>query len=102
IDAARSFIGEQILPATFEGIESRGERIDYKTSLQELARARKLPLPHYELIRQSGPEHAKVFTVSVSVGKQWGAHGEGSTKKSASQVAARLAYLKMMEGEGGL
>ncbi len=102
IDAARSFIGSRILPATFEALESRGERIDYKTSLQELARARKLPLPEYELIRQSGPEHAKIFTMSVSVGKYWGAHGEGSTKKSASQVAARLAYLKMTESERGL
>jgi len=95
IDAARSFIHAEILPATFEDFGSRSGRIDYKTSLQELARAQKLPLPHYELVRQSGPEHAKLFTISVAVGKQWSVQGEGSTKKSASQTAAKLAYLKM-------
>ncbi len=98
IDAVRLFITKAVLPESFEGFGSQNERIDYKTTLQELARARKLPLPHYELIRQSGPEHAKIFTISVAVGKQWAAQGEGSTKKSASQVAARLAYKKMMSG----
>ena len=95
MDAARAFITGEVLPVTFEGFGARSGRIDYKTTLQELARSQKLPLPHYELVRQSGPEHAKLFTVSVAVGKQVTAQGEGSTKKSASQAAARLAYLKM-------
>lgn len=100
IDAARAFIGAEILPPDFEGFGPQSERIDYKTTLQELARAHKLPLPHYETVRQSGPEHAKVFTISVAIGKQWAAQGEGSTKKSASQAAARLAYQKMTGGLG--
>ncbi len=95
IEAARSFLTANVLPETFDGFGAGSERIDYKTSLQELARSQRLPLPHYELVRQSGPEHAKMFTVSVAVGKQWSAQGEGSTKKSASQAAAKLAYLKM-------
>lgn len=64
-------------------------RPDFKTTLQELARARKLPLPRYEVIRQSGPEHAKIFTVQVTLGREYCAQGEGSTKKTASQRAAR-------------
>ena len=95
IEAARGFIKAAILPESFEGFGADTERIDYKTSLQELARSHKLPLPHYELVRQSGPEHAKLFTVSVAIGKQWSAQAEGSTKKSASQAAAKSAYLKM-------
>jgi len=100
VDATRAFIAAEILPATFEGFGPQSERIDYKTTLQELARAHKLPLPHYETVRQSGPEHAKVFTISVAIGKQWAAQGEGSTKKSASQAAAKLAYQKMMNLSG--
>ena len=95
IDAARQFITAAVLPETFEGFGPGTERIDYKTSLQDLARAQKLPLPHYELVRQTGPEHAKLFTISVTVGKHWIAQAEGSTKKSASQAAAKMAYLKM-------
>jgi len=101
IEAARLFITKAVLPQTFEGFGPHSERIDYKTTLQELARSHKLPLPHYELVRQSGPEHAKLFTISVVVGKQWVAQGEGSTKKSASQAAAKLAYKKMMGGSVG-
>jgi len=99
VDAARRFINAEVLPETFEGFGATHERIDYKTALQELARAHKLPLPHYELVRQSGPEHAKLFTVSVAVGKQCTAQGEGSTKKGASQVAAQLAYRKMTSAD---
>jgi ribonuclease-3 len=95
VDAARRFINAEVLPETFEGFGADHERIDYKTALQELARSHKLPLPHYELVRQSGPEHAKLFTISVAVGKQWTAQGEGSTKKGASQVAAQSVYRKM-------
>lgn len=96
IDAARHFILAEVIPETLAGLGQGRERIDYKTTLQELARSHKLPLPHYEVVRQTGPEHAKNFTVSVAVGKEWTAEGIGTTKKSASQEAAKRAYQQMI------
>ena len=96
IDAARTFIVSIILADSLanESFEAT-PRTDYKTTVQELARARGLPLPVYRVVAESGPGHAKVFTVEVEVGPEWRAAGEGSTKKGASQKAARLVYEKL-------
>jgi ribonuclease-3 len=64
--------------------------IDPKNALQELAQARKLPLPRYSLIAQSGPEHAKLFTVEVRLGPGRAAAAQASSKKAASQKAAAI------------
>ncbi len=64
---------------------------DHKSRLQELSAQRFGELPNYEL-SGSGPEHAKVFTASVTVhGDELGT-GEGRTKKEAEQAAAAEAY----------
>jgi len=91
IEAARAFILRYVLtgPALGAGGDLT-DRPDYKSTLQELARARKLPTPQYQVVDETGPEHSKIFTVRVVVGPELLAHGEGSTKKSASQRAARL------------
>jgi ribonuclease-3 len=92
IDPARTFILRWVLTdAVIAAGGDLSNRPDYKTTLQELARARKLPMPRYEVVRETGPEHAKIFTVQASVGENQ-ALGEGSTKKSASQRAARRVY----------
>ena len=60
---------------------------DAKTALQEWAQKRGLPLPSYVETGRSGPPHAPVFTVSVTVG---GLTGEGTAgnKRAAEQLAA--------------
>lgn len=40
---------------------------DPKTELQEWVQARALPLPEYEIVDRSGPDHAPVFVVEVRV-----------------------------------
>jgi len=62
---------------------------DYKGALQELARMKKLPAPHYAVIQEEGPQHAKTFTVEVRVGEGFISRADGSTKKAASQLAAQ-------------
>jgi ribonuclease-3 len=93
VEPARAFILRHVLtgPAVGAGGDLT-ERPDYKTTLQELARARKLPMPRYEVVSEAGPEHSKIFTVQVAVGPEFLAQGEGSTKKSASQRAARRVF----------
>lgn len=91
IEAARRFICAHILGQDVATGAYPEVRPDYKTRLQELSRARGLPLPQYELIAEDGPAHARTFTVRVAVGED-SACGEGSTKKGASQAAAKLIY----------
>ncbi len=68
---------------------------DPKTTLQEWAQGRGLPLPEYKLISESGPAHAPEFTVSVTVEGAPVFEGQGRAKRLAEQVAASalLEYL---------
>jgi ribonuclease-3 len=70
---------------------------NFKSALQELAQARKLPHPRYVLVREKGPEHSKTFTVEVRVGPDLTAQAEGRTKKIAAQRAARGVYERLLE-----
>ena len=42
----------------------------------------------YRVLSESGPDHAKVFTVLAMVGKRKLGLGEGKNKKEAEQAAA--------------
>ncbi len=64
---------------------------DYKTRLQEKLQEQKKKTPHYELIKEEGPDHEKVFHVGVVVGTHTLAVGTGRSKKQAEQDAAQKA-----------
>jgi ribonuclease-3 len=65
-----------------------GAMADYKSALQEMAQALKLPPPRYFIVGEEGPEHSKTFTVEVRVGKDWIGQAQGLSKKAAGQKAA--------------
>jgi ribonuclease-3 len=71
--------------------------VDFKSALQELAQARKLPQPRYVIVKERGPEHSKTFTIEARVGRDWIGQAEGLSKKSAAQNAAREVLSKLME-----
>lgn len=62
---------------------------DAKTQLQEWAQGRGLAKPSYQVVSREGPAHAPQFTITVVVGKQHQATGQGGTKRAAEQEAAR-------------
>ena len=70
---------------------------DAKTSLQEWAQARGMPPPAYIETARSGPDHAPVFTLRVTVADGRFAEATASSKRAAEQVAARL-LLSEVEG----
>ena len=72
---------------------------DYKTRLQEIIQSREKTVPHYRLEAEEGPDHDKLFRVSVWLKDRLLALGSGPTKKSAQQKAAGRA-LRLLEGEG--
>ena len=64
---------------------------DAKSRLQELVQAMGLSTPKYEVVEESGPDHAKQFRISVVVdGKRWG-EGTGKNKSEGAQEAAKKA-----------
>jgi ribonuclease-3 len=60
-----------------------------------MAQARKLPAPRYTVIGETGPEHAKTFTVEVRLGKEWSSQASGHSKKAAGQKAAQQLLEKL-------
>lgn len=64
---------------------------DYKTRLQELSAQRFDELPSYS-VQDEGPDHAKHFQATVSVGGTVHGRGDGRSKKQAEQAAARMAW----------
>lgn len=62
---------------------------DAKTRLQEWLQARQKPLPSYQLLGESGDDHAKVFRVRCRLGDPpHEAEGEGGSRRAAEQAAA--------------
>jgi ribonuclease-3 len=59
-----------------------------KSALQELAAARDLDAPAYEVVSRTGAHHAPRFTVRVSVPTLGEATAEGSSKQEAETAAA--------------
>jgi ribonuclease-3 len=59
-----------------------------KSALQELAAARDLKPPVYEVVSRTGAHHAPQFTVKVSVPKLGEATADGTSKQEAETAAA--------------
>jgi ribonuclease-3 len=72
---------------------------DPKTRLQEWLQGRGLPLPHYELVAETGEEHARQFDVAcVLVEPAQRFEGRGGSRRAAEQVAAEAA-LGFLDGQ---
>lgn len=68
---------------------------DHKTVLQEKLQENGGVSIKYTVIKESGPDHDKVFTVKVEVNGKELAIGEGKTKKHAEMDAAGKALQKL-------
>lgn len=94
LDAAKDFINRIIIdPLVREGDYLIDE--NYKSQLLEFAQANRLENPSYEVINAEGPQHARVFTVRVSIDKINYGEGKGRNKKTAEQNAAKAALLRL-------
>jgi ribonuclease-3 len=109
---ARDFIHRHIVEPAEAGIAGAlgsaepfaGAVGDYKSALQERLQASGAGQPRYVLTDQSGPDHQKSFRVEVRVADGVGGYltlaaAEGSTKKSAEQEAASLAFASLLSGK---
>lgn len=75
--------------------EDRQENfIDFKSYLQELVQSDKRGL-EYRLHSESGPSHAKQFTMRVYMDEILMGEGVGKSKKESEQLAAEVALKKL-------
>lgn len=101
IECVRAFVksrvaGDPALDAVFSADHLAPALTDFKSALQELARARHFPLPRYVIVKERGPEHSKTFTIEVRVGRDWAAQADGYSKKNAAQNAARIVLEQLL------
>ena len=93
-ERARAFVRRFIL----NDIENKKLFFDSKTYLQEIVQMEyKNEEIRYELIREEGPDHAKLFVMQVKIGDRMLGEGTGSTKKGAEQEAAYNALLTLAQ-----
>ncbi len=68
---------------------------DFKSRFQEIVQEKFGILPSYRIYSEEGPEHKKVFKVSVLVAGDLCGTGTGGSKKEAEQQAARAGLKKL-------
>ena len=81
-----------------EAVEASSKNVgmkDHKTVLQEKLQKHGTVYINYEVIKTSGPDHDKSFTVEVYCDGKALAIGEGKTKKQAEMQAAEKALEKL-------
>jgi ribonuclease-3 len=61
---------------------------DPKSRLQEWAQGLGLPLPEYDVVGRSGPDHAPVYVIEARVSGHAPARAEGASKREAERLAA--------------
>ena len=92
LDAADALIRRLWTPLVDE---QRGAPKHPKSALQELAAAKALGNPDYELVRRSGAQHQPSFIVRVSIPKLGEAEGQGTSKQEAETAAAQALLDKL-------
>jgi ribonuclease-3 len=75
---------------------------DPKSQLQELAQGQRQQTPRYATIAERGPDHAKEFTVQVTIGGKVYGQGTGRSKQRAAQKAAQAALEGLEHEEAGI
>ncbi len=93
MEQAKKFINRFIL----SDLEDKQLFYDSKSNLQELIQGKLKKEYSYELLEMSGPEHDKIFHVSVQMEGEILGKGEGKTKKAAEQQAAYKALLLLRD-----
>jgi len=100
-DVFESMIGALYLDSDYETCRDLirklwGDRFDTmktppqhpKTKLQEWAQSKNLPLPYYEISKQSGPDHAPVFDITLNIEGYDTITVQGPSRQEAEKRAA--------------
>jgi|SRR5690606_35060400 ribonuclease-3 len=87
----------QLFTPLLDTLDPKSIGKDPKSKLQEYLQGRKMDLPEYKLIATVGEAHCQTFQVECRIPKMnIATEGQGTSRRSAEQQAAELAYEKVM------
>jgi ribonuclease-3 len=98
LEAVEAFIKPLVGPAARETLACKAD-MDAKSRLQEWSQAELSVTPHYRIVSEKGPDHAKSFEAEVLLSKQVAGHGWGHSKQAAEQAAAQTACDDLIEAK---
>ena len=90
LEPARYFFDTFIVPHALELLKNTQLK-DPKSLLQEKVQSLGFTSPLYKTVEESGPDHAKTFTVGVVINSKLLSTGSGKNKQEAEQKAAKKA-----------
>jgi ribonuclease-3 len=90
--AAEKFITATLLPQ-IDAIVAEGLWRDAKSYVQEKSQETEGVTPSYHVLKETGPDHDKNFTIGIYFGEECIAEGSGKSKQEAEQEAARKALI---------
>jgi len=94
LNTAKQFILDKVVVKLDDILENR-TYLDPKSLFQEKAQEFRGVTPHYQILDEEGPDHAKTFTVGLYIGDEQTSIGKGSSKQEAQVDAAALGLKKM-------
>lgn len=90
--AVEKFLLPLVIPEIRQFIDN-GKNKDYKSLLQQIVQQEQGEILEYVLTGESGPDHAKTFTVEARLNSNVIGHGKGKSKREAEQQAAKEALV---------
>lgn len=94
IDPVRNFVFP-LFESVVDVLADPAHNINEKSKLQEWSLAQSGPIPSYEIVAESGPDHAKEFVAEVYIGPEICGQGSGRRKQDAEKAAARDALRRL-------
>ena len=94
IAAPKKFILKNVV-TKLDDILKNQTYLDPKSHFQGKAQEQQGITPHYKILGEKGPDHAKIFTVGLYLNEDLIASGEGSSKQEAQVDAAANGLKKM-------
>jgi len=93
LEAAKQFLFENFSPEINAILQK--PVTNWKALLQDYCQKRHQQAPVYSVVEATGPDHSKVFTISVHIQGELKGMGTGPSKKEAQQAAAEDALSKL-------
>lgn len=90
VDVVSTFLKRMIEPL-ISAVNDTETLKDSKSLLQEFVQAKGLSFPVYQLVKASGPDHLRTFTMGVFVDSKQIAEGMAKSKQEAEEAAAKSA-----------
>jgi len=94
IEPAKKFVTDHMLSKLDRILENQSY-LDPKSRFQEKSQEVEGTTPHYQVLDEDGPDHAKIFKVGLYIGDKLVSTGKGSSKQEAQTQAASEGLKKL-------